>query len=64
MRGVSYADGQVKDFEQAAKILFRNPEIGNSLIAHRFSLEDSKEAFDVAQDKNFKCIKEVFDPKA
>jgi threonine dehydrogenase-like Zn-dependent dehydrogenase len=54
----------VKDFEQAAKILFKNPEIGNSLITHRFSLEDSKEAFDVARDKNSKCIKVVFDPKA
>jgi|TARA_B110000438_G_scaffold137606_2_gene132923 threonine dehydrogenase-like Zn-dependent dehydrogenase len=52
----------VKDFECAAKILSSNPEIGEHLITHRFSLEDSEEAFRVAQDKNSQSIKVVFDP--
>ena len=54
----------VKDFEEAAKLLALNPIIGETLITHRFSLEDSEEAFKVAQDKTSKCIKVVFDSKA
>jgi len=38
--------------------------IGDAMITHRFSLEDAEEAFRVAQDKNSKSIKVVFDPKA
>ena len=58
------ASSGIKDFEQAAKLLALNPDIGNTMITHRFSLEDSKEAFRVAQDKSSKSIKVVFDPKA
>jgi threonine dehydrogenase-like Zn-dependent dehydrogenase len=54
----------VKDFEEAAKLIALNPIIGETLITHRFSLEDSEEAFKVAQDKTSKCIKVVFDSKA
>jgi len=57
------ASSGIKDFEQAAKLLALNPDIGNTMITHRFSLEDSKEAFRVAQDKSSKSIKVVFDPK-
>ena len=60
MYGASFG---IKDFEQAAKLLALNPDIGNTMITHRFSLEDSKEAFRVAQDKSSKSIKVVFDPK-
>ena len=58
------ASSGVKDFDQAAKLLALNPEIGSTMITHRFSLDDSEEAFRVAQDKNSKSIKVVFDPKA
>jgi threonine dehydrogenase-like Zn-dependent dehydrogenase len=34
------------------------------MITHRFSLDDSEEAFKVAQDKSSNSIKVVFDPKA
>ena len=57
------ASSGIKDFEQAAKLLALNPDIGKTMITHRFSLEDSKEAFRVAQDKSSKSIKVVFDPK-
>jgi L-iditol 2-dehydrogenase len=58
------ASSGVKDFDQAAKLLALNPEIGSTMITHRFSLDDAEEAFRVAQDKNSKSIKVVFDPKA
>ena len=58
------ASSGVKDFEQAAKLLALNPEIGDAMITHRFSLEDAEEAFRVAQDKSLKSIKVVFDPEA
>ena len=58
------ASSGIKDFEQAAKLLALNPEIGDAMITHRFSLEDAEEAFRVAQDKSLKSIKVVFDPEA
>ena len=58
------ASSGVKDFEQAAKLLALNPEIGSIMITHRFSLDDSEEAFKVAKDKSSNSIKVVFDPKA
>jgi len=52
----------IKDFEVAAKLLSIFPAIGETLITHRFSLDDAKEAFKVAQDKSYDCIKVIFDP--
>ena len=54
---------EVKDFELAAKLLSTAPDIGETIITHRFSLDESEEAFRVAQDKTSNCIKVVFDPK-
>jgi len=57
----SSTDG-IKDFTKAAKVIAEHPMIGQTIITHRFSLEDSEEAFKVAEDKSYKSIKVVFDP--
>jgi|TARA_B100000530_G_scaffold131875_1_gene82259 threonine dehydrogenase-like Zn-dependent dehydrogenase len=57
----SSTDG-VKDFEIAAKVLAKFPNIGKTIITHRFSLEESEEAFRVAADKTSESIKVIFDP--
>ena len=57
----SSVDG-VKDFLIAAKVIAKYPKIGETIITHRFHLDDSEEAFRVAGDKTSECIKVVFDP--
>ena len=52
----------VKDFTVAAKVLSKYPKIGDTIITHRFGLDESKKAFQVAGDKRSKSIKVVFDP--
>ena len=54
----------VKDFEVAAKLISSFPRIGDTVITHRFPLDEAEEAFKVAQDKSSNCIKVVFDPKS
>jgi threonine dehydrogenase-like Zn-dependent dehydrogenase len=54
----------VKDFEVAAKLISTIPNIGDTVITHRFPLDEAEEAFNVAQDKSSNCIKVVFDPKS
>jgi threonine dehydrogenase-like Zn-dependent dehydrogenase len=51
----------VRDIDEAAKILAKNPQIGETIISHRFPLEAAKEAFDTAQDRKSGAIKVVFD---
>ena len=76
MKAVSYSDGKVfpsimygstsgiKDFEVAAKLISTSPTIGDTIITHRFPLQEAEEAFNVAQDKSSNCIKVVFDPNS
>jgi threonine dehydrogenase-like Zn-dependent dehydrogenase len=45
------------DFEDAVDILIRHPELTTSLVTHRFSLEDSVHAFEVANDRQAGAIK-------
>jgi len=45
------------DFEDAVDILIRHPELTASLVTHRFSLEDSVHAFEVANDRQAGAIK-------
>ena len=45
------------DFEDAVDMLVRHPELINTLITHRFSLEDSVRAFEVANDRQAGAIK-------
>lgn len=55
----SSTDG-VRDFSIAAKLISQNIQIGETIISHRFNLEDAEEAFQVADDKNVGSIKVVF----
>jgi threonine dehydrogenase-like Zn-dependent dehydrogenase len=38
-------------------MLVRHPELTTTLVTHRFSLEDSVRAFEVANDRQFGAIK-------
>jgi 2-desacetyl-2-hydroxyethyl bacteriochlorophyllide A dehydrogenase len=51
-----------KDFEDAAAILAADPEIVDTVISHRFPLEDAPEAFRVAADKSSGALKVVVQP--
>ena len=52
----------VRDFTVAARVIAEYPTIGKTIITHRYHLEDSEEAFKVADDKSSKSIKVIFDP--
>ena len=45
------------DFEDAVDMLVRHPELTTTLVTHRFSLEDSVRAFEVASDRQAGAIK-------
>jgi len=45
------------DFEDAVDMLVRHPELTTTLVTHRFSLEDSVHAFEVANDRQAGAIK-------
>ena len=52
----------VRDTEQAAALLAGNPEIAQTVITHRFPLDDAAEAFRVAGDRASGAIKVVLHP--
>jgi 2-desacetyl-2-hydroxyethyl bacteriochlorophyllide A dehydrogenase len=52
----------VREFEESAALLAANPEIADTLITHRFPLDDAVEAFRVAQDRAGGAIKVVLAP--
>lgn len=56
------ADGAVRDFDVAAMLLSRHPEIARALISHRFALAEVKQAFAVARDRKAGAIKVVLEP--
>jgi threonine dehydrogenase-like Zn-dependent dehydrogenase len=53
--------GAGRDCDQAAALLGGNPEIANSLISHRFPLEEAPKAFEVALDRKAGAIKVVLE---
>jgi threonine dehydrogenase-like Zn-dependent dehydrogenase len=56
------AIGVGSDFEIAAALLSRNPNIASTLITHRFPLEEVTHAFSVAGDRKAGAIKVVLEP--
>ena len=54
--------GVARDIDVAAGILASNPEIGDSLITHRFPLDAASEAFRVAGERAAGAIKVVLEP--
>lgn len=56
------ANGTVRDFDIAAALLSRHPEIAKALITHRFPLAEAKQAFAAARDRKAGAIKVVLEP--
>jgi 2-desacetyl-2-hydroxyethyl bacteriochlorophyllide A dehydrogenase len=50
------------EMAEAAKMLADNPEIIDTVVTHRFPLEDASEAFRVACDKSSGAIRVVLEP--
>lgn len=56
------ANGAGRDFDVAAMMLSRNPDIAGALITHRYPLTEAKQAFSVARDRKAGSIKVVLEP--
>lgn len=54
--------GAARDFDVAAALLARRPELGPTLITHRFPLDAAREAFATARDRAAGAIKVVLEP--
>jgi threonine dehydrogenase-like Zn-dependent dehydrogenase len=54
--------GPSRDFDTAASILASRPEVGRSVITHRFPLDAAAEAFSTARDRAAGAIKVVLEP--
>jgi threonine dehydrogenase-like Zn-dependent dehydrogenase len=54
--------GVGRDFDLAAALLSRNPQIAKTLITHRIPLEDAARGYEVAADRKSGSIKVVLEP--
>jgi threonine dehydrogenase-like Zn-dependent dehydrogenase len=54
--------GRRKDFVEAADLLAGRPELTETLVTHRFPIEDAVEAFRVAQHKSEGVFRVVVEP--
>jgi threonine dehydrogenase-like Zn-dependent dehydrogenase len=52
----------MSEFEDAVRVLGATPDLAETIITHRFSLDDAAEAFRVAGDRSTDAIKVVIDP--
>ncbi len=54
--------GRRRDFAEAADLLAARPELTDTLITHRFPIEDAVEAFRLAQNKSKRVFRVVVEP--
>ena len=52
----------VRDVEEVASMLAAKPEIAQTIITHRYPIEDAQQAFRVAAERNAGAIKVVIEP--
>ncbi|KAI9004495.1 alcohol dehydrogenase GroES-like domain family [Hyaloraphidium curvatum] len=55
-------DSEHNDFEEAAELLARKPEVADILVTHKFSMEELEKAFDAAWDRKSGAIKVLIYP--
>ena len=61
----SFAYGRaagVREVEEVASMLAKNPEIARTVITHRYPIDDAPEAFQVAAERSAGAIKVVIEP--
>jgi 2-desacetyl-2-hydroxyethyl bacteriochlorophyllide A dehydrogenase len=56
------AHGDIREMDEAAAMLAADPTIAQTVITHRFPLEDASEAFRVASDRGSGSIRVVIEP--
>ena len=59
--GFCHHEGR-SDYLSAAQMLAHTPDLVESLITHRFPIEDAREAFRVAADKSAGALRVVLEP--
>lgn len=60
---VTYGEhGGHREFDEAAEVLAATPELADTMITHRFGLDDAAEAFRVAADRSAGAIKVQLTP--
>ncbi|HXY94803.1 MAG TPA: zinc-binding dehydrogenase [Acidimicrobiia bacterium] len=52
----------VREFDEAVEVLAAHPELADTIVTHRFPLDDAPEAFRVAADRAHGAIKVVIEP--
>jgi threonine dehydrogenase-like Zn-dependent dehydrogenase len=58
----SHGHAHGKDFVEVAAMLAARPELADTLVSHRFPIEDAAEAFRVTSDKSQRSLRVVVEP--